>query len=199
MRRFISQYVDSMFPPPWPTFCNLALSPPQSNLKPINHVVIFSQLLTLLYFFFYVIICFFFFHFTFPFATSFGKSSTSWTHARMLPLLFELPVSWFMNTHTTRRKLHCSTLSVLFPQATARMRHRKSARGRWGRCKSSIIYGWNLIRGRGLDGQSVYWQTDRSPIWCNFTITLSPEKQRKTKEENTKETIVSFSISLPCC
>lgn len=184
MHRLISQYVDSMFPPPWPSFCNLALFPPQSNLKPIKPCCYFLKALDFIALFFYVIICFSFFHFTFPFASSFGKSSASWTHARMLPLLFELSVSWFMNRHThthNTQKIALLNLECPFSTGNCKDATQKECPREMGEVQI-INYLWLKSNKRPGFGRAVRILTDRQKSYLmQLHNTTIPWKTKKNK------------------
>ncbi len=84
-----------------------------------------------------------------------------------------------LHTHTNAHtKSHCSTLSVLLHSWLRGWDRNREIEGDGGGAKSSIIYGWNLISGRSLDGQRAYWQIDWVPVCCNVTSSLSSETQR---------------------
>ena len=95
----------------------------------------------------------------------------SWNRTKCNPWPLISVLCFMVYTHTSRKhthththahtKSHHSTLSVLLPKWRRGWDKKEEIERDGGGAKSSIIYGWNLIRGRSLDGQRVYWQTDR--------------------------------------
>lgn len=83
-----------------------------------------------------------------------------------------------------KKKSHSSTLSVLLHSWLRGWDNKKREIERdGGGAKSSIIYGWNVIRGRSLDGQRAYWQID--PICFATSHHHYPAKKKpKLKYEN---------------
>lgn len=124
------------------------------------------------------------------FASKMYRSSELWPHSCMQIIFFihlSAPPNHSVCTRSAeiQAKSHCFTLSVLLHHWLRAWDKRGEAQGGGGGANSSIIYRWNLIRGRSLDGQRARWQI--------FAASSHQTSKKQLKYEN-----IVYCVFIPC-
>lgn len=123
------------------------------------------------------------------FASKMYQSSELWPHSCMQIIFFihlSAPPHHSLCTRSAeiQEKSHYFTLSVLLHHWLRAWDKRGEAERGGGGAKSSIIYRWNLIRGRSLDGQRVHWQI--------FAASSHHTSEKQLKYENIVYCVLGF-------